>query len=434
MAKYLKKAIKTYSIDDDAVNQHVKRILDEIKIRGEEAVRELAKKFDRWTGDFILSDEKKERLVSEVPQTAKEDIQFAHDQVYAFAQKQRESLREFETEIFPGVKLGQRLIPCECAGCYVPRGRFIHVSSAIMSIATAKAAGVPFVIACSPPQGESVDPAVVYAMTISGADVIMELGGVQAIGAMAYGLFTGRPADILVGPGNRYVTTAKRALFGQVGIDVLAGPSETVIIADHTADPMIVAVDLISQAEHGIDSPVCLITDSEEMGYKVLEIMPKVIDELKEPGVATASWTDYGQIILCHSREEMACMSDEIAGEHVQIMAEDLDWWLRKLKNYGSLFLGEACTVCYGDKTSGTNHVLPTNNAARYSGGLSVHKFIKVLTYQHMTKEANRKLGAVSSRISRIEGMEGHAKAADYRLRKYFPDVQWDFEVYEQKK
>lgn len=434
MAKHLKKAIKTSSIDDDDINQHVKKILDEIKNRGEVAVRELAKKFDRWTGDFILREDKKERLISKVPQTVKEDILFAHDQVYAFAQKQRESLKEFDTEISPGVKLGQKLIPCECAGCYVPRGRFIHMSSAIMSIATAKVAGVPFIITCSPPQGESVDPAVVYAMTISGADVIMELGGVQAIGAMAYGLFTGRPADILVGPGNRYVTAAKRALFGQVGIDVLAGPSETVIIADQTADPMIVAIDLISQAEHGYDSPACLITDSEELGNKVLEIVPKVINELQDPGVASSSWKDYGEIILCQSREEMVHLSDEFAGEHVQIMAEDLDWWLRKLKNYGSLFLGEACTVCYGDKTSGTNHILPTNKAARYSGGLSVHKFIKVLTYQYMTEEANRKLGPVSSRISRIEGMEGHARAADYRLRKYFPDEKWDFEVYEQKK
>lgn len=394
---------------------------------------ELAAKFDGWTDDVILTEEKKEQLIATVPQAVKDDFKFAFEQVSRFAAKQRESMQEFETEITPGVVLGQRLVPVQCAGCYIPGGRFAHAASSIMSAATAKAAGVPFVVACSPPRGESIHPAVVYALSLAKADVIMSLGGVQAIGAMAYGLFTGKPADIIVGPGNAYVAEAKRMLFGQVGIDVFAGPTESLVIADKTADPMLVAVDLVSQAEHGYDSPVWLVTDSEALAQKVLEIMPKVIADLPNPEVAAAAWRDYGEVVLCRDREEMAAENDRYAPEHVQVMADDLDWWTQNLKNYGSLFLGEECTVSFGDKTSGTNHILPTKQAARYSGGLSVGKFIKTLTYQKFTKEACRKVGAVASRISRIEGMEGHARAADVRLRKYFPEEDFDFEVYRQK-
>jgi sulfopropanediol 3-dehydrogenase len=250
---------------------------------------------------------------------------------------------------------------------------------------------------------------------------------------MAFGLFTGKPADILVGPGNAFVAEAKRMLYGEIGIDVFAGPTESLIIADQTADPMIVAVDLVSQCEHGYDSPVWLLTDSRALGEKVIEIMPKVIADLPNPEVAASSWENYGEVVLCEDREELAKVNDEYAAEHVQVIAEDLDWYLANLKNYGSLFLGEGCTVSYGDKTSGTNHILPTKKAARYSGGLNVGKFIKTLTYQELTKEANRTIGAVASRISRYEGMEGHARAADIRLRKYFPDEKFDFEVYNQK-
>ncbi len=312
-------------------------------------------------------------------------------------------------------------------------GRFAHAASAVMSVATAKAAGVPYIVACTPPRGDSINPTVAYALSISGADVIMAMGGVQAVGTMVFGLFTGKPADIIVGPGNAFVAEAKRMLYGEVGIDVFAGPTESLIIADETAEPMIVAVDLVSQCEHGYDSPVWLLTDSSALGEKVIEIMPKVIADLPNPEVAASSWENYGEVVLCEDREALARVNDEYAAEHVQVIAEDLDWYLANLKNYGSLFLGEGCTVSYGDKTSGTNHILPTKKAARYSGGLNVGKFIKTLTYQKLTKEANRTIGAVASRISRYEGMEGHARAADIRLRKYFPDEKFDFEIYNQK-
>ena len=433
MANYIKQATKTAQTSEADTRDTVSGILKEIQSRGEPAVRELAEKFDGWRGELIVSDEQREKVIATVPQQVKDDIQFAYEMVYGFAEKQRESMQSFETEIYPGVTLGQRLVPCQCAGCYVPGGRFAHAASSIMSVATAKAAGVPFVVACSPPRGDSINPAVLYALSLAKADVILALGGVQAIGTMAYGLFTGKPADIIVGPGNAFVAEAKRMLFGEIGIDVFAGPTESLVIADDSADPMVVAVDLVSQAEHGYDSPVWLVTDSQALAASIMEIIPKVIDDLPAPEVATASWRDYGEVVLCESREEMVRVSDEYAAEHVQVMARDLDWWLDHLNNYGSLFLGEECTVAYGDKTSGTNHILPTKKAARYSGGLSVAKFIKTLTYQKLSREANRQIGAVASRISRIEGMEGHARSADIRLKKYFPDETFDFEVYSQK-
>ncbi|MGD2187836.1 MAG: histidinol dehydrogenase [Desulfobacterales bacterium] len=433
MATYLKQACKKNKETASHTRDIVKDLLNQIRSQGEPAVCELAAKFDNWTRDFILGKEEIESLIANVPQTPKDDIRFAYNQVYGFAVKQRESMQKFETELLPGVTLGQRLVPCHCAGCYVPGGRFAHAASAVMSVATAKAAGVPMVVACTPPRGNSINPMVAYALSLCGADVIMALGGVQAIATMAFGLFTGKPADIIVGPGNAYVAEAKRMLFGEIGIDVMAGPTESLIIADRTADPMIVAVDLVSQCEHGYDSAVWLLTDSKKLGEKVIEIMPRVITDLPNPDVAAAAWNNYGEVVLCEDRQELAKTTDGYAAEHVQVIAEDLDWYLENLKNYGSLFLGEGCTVSYGDKTSGTNHILPTNKAARYSGGLNVAKFIKILTYQKLTKEANRTIGAVASRISRYEGMEGHARAADIRLRKYFPDENFDFEVYDQK-
>jgi sulfopropanediol 3-dehydrogenase len=433
MSVYLKKASKAATTGQEGIRNTVAEMLDSIRNRGETAVREYAAKFDKWKRDFILSEDEIQQLITSVPQQVKDDIDFAYDQVYGFALKQRESLLEFEAELYPGVILGQRLVPCKCAGCYVPGGRFAHAASAIMSVATSKAAGVPFVAACSPPRGDSINPAVAYALTLAKADAILAIGGVQAIATMAFGLFTGKPADIIVGPGNALVAEAKRLLYGEIGIDVFAGPTESMIIADKTADPMIVAVDLVSQAEHGVDSPVWLVTDSKKLAEKVIEIMPKVIKDLPHPEVALSAWNDYGEVILCRDRNEMAEISDEYAAEHVQIIAEDLDWYLQQLENYGSLFLGEACTVAYGDKVSGTNHILPTKKAGRYSGGLNVGKFIKTLTYQRLTPDANRKIAAVASRISRVEGMEGHARSADIRLRKYFPDEKFDFEVYRQK-
>ncbi len=436
MSEYLKKAIKTPETDEKETQEIVEGILKNVRENGEDAyLRHYGAKFKNWSGKLILTQEEIEERGSTIPDQIKEDLKFAYEQVYGFAVKQRESMTEFETEIYPGVTLGQRLIPCNCAGCYIPGGRFAHAASAIMSIATARAAGVPFVVAVSPSHdGETINPAILYAASLCKPDVFMMMGGANAIAAMAYGHFTGKPADIIVGPGNRFVAEAKRILFGQIGIDVFAGPTESLVLADNTADPYIVAIDLMSQAEHGYDSPVWLVTDSRKLGEAVLDWMPKVIGDLPEPEVAEASWRDYGEVVLCSDREEMAKVGDDYAAEHVQVIAEDLDWWLSALTNYGSLFLGEGCTVPYGDKTSGTNHILPTKKAGRYSGGLSVGKFIKTVTYQKLTHEANRKIGAVASRISRIEGMEGHARAADVRLRKYFPDESFDFEVYDPKK
>jgi sulfopropanediol 3-dehydrogenase len=408
-------------------------MLSDIKQNGEQAVRALAKKLDGWEGDFILSDEKKQRLIASLPQTVKDDIQFAYKQVSRFAEAQRDSLQSFEIETEPGVKLGQRILPVQSAGCYVPGGRYAHAASAIMSVATAKVAGVPFVVAASPPRGDSIDAAVCYAMDLAGADMILEMGGVQAVASMASGLFTGKPADIIVGPGNAYVAEAKRILFGQVGIDVFAGPTESAIIADDSADPMTIAVDLTSQAEHGINSPVWLFTTSQVLAEKVAELIPKVANDMPNADVVNQAWKDYGEIIVCDSREEVVKYSDEYASEHLQVMADDLEWWKQNLNNYGSLFLGEGSTVTHGDKCSGTNHILPTKRAGRYSGGLNVQKFMKVLTYQQIDEEANRIFSAVGSRISRVEGMEGHARACDWRLRKYFPEQEWDFEVYDQK-
>jgi sulfopropanediol 3-dehydrogenase len=435
MAEYMKKALKNPETDERKTQEIVEGILKNVRENGEDAyLRHYGSKFKNWSGKIILTKEEIEERGATISGQAKEDLQFAYEQVYSFAVKQRESMKEFESEIYPGVTLGQRLIPCNCAGCYIPGGRFAHAASAIMSIATARAAGVPFVVAASPSHdGITIHPAILYAVSLCKPDVFMMMGGANAIAAMAYGHFTGKPADVIVGPGNAYVAEAKRILFGQIGIDVFAGPTESLVLADKTADPFIVAVDLMSQAEHGYDSPVWLVTDSRELGEAVLDWMPKVIADLPNPEVATSSWHDYGEVVLCADREEMAKVNDEYAAEHVQVIAEDLDWWLANLTNYGSLFLGEGCTVPYGDKTSGTNHILPTKKAARYSGGLSVGKFIKTVTYQRLTTEANRKIAAVASRISRLEGMEGHARAADVRLRKYFPDEKFDFPVYDYK-
>ena len=425
MAKeVLKQASRTPRSGAADTRELVERMLQDIEQRREAAVREYAAKLDGWTGDFLVGPAAIAAAEAGLSDDVKEDLRFAHRQVHAFARKQRESLQEFETELYPGLVTGQRLIPVNVAGCYVPSGRYAHVASAIMSITTAKAAGVPHVIACSPSyQGRGIHPVVLYAMALAGADVIMTLGGVQAIATLALGLFTDRPADVIAGPGNKYVAEAKRILFGRVGIDVFAGPSEICVIADDSADAAIVASDLVGQAEHGVESPAWLITTSRRLANAVAERIPAVIAALPPDAAAAAgaAWRDYGEIVLADTREEAAQASDAYAAEHLEVHAQDLDWWLARLTNYGSLFLGEETTVAYGDKTSGPNHILPTRQAARYSGGLSVGKFIKTVTYQRMTRDATRRIAGVTARISRLEGMEAHARTADDRLRKYFP-------------
>ena len=422
--QYLKKAAKTAESGEDETREVVNGILREIRARGEDAVRRYASQFDRWTGDIILTPDSIAKRIAGVPNTVKDDIRFAHDRVFQFAQRQRESLLEFETELHPGLVCGQKLIPVNAVGCYVPGGRYAHVASAYMSIATARAARVPFVIACSPShRGDGIHPVVLYAMSVAKPDVIMTLGGVQAVATLAYGLFTGKRADIIAGPGNKYVAEAKRILFGEVGIDVFAGPSEILVIADDSADPLLVASDLVGQAEHGVETPVWLVSTSEPLARKVMEEVPRLIAALppEASAAAGAAWRDYGEVALVPDREAAAALSDDYAPEHLEVHARDLDWWLGRLTAYGSLFLGEETTVAFGDKTSGPNHILPTKKAARYSGGLSVGKFIKTVTYQRMSREANRKIAGVTARISRLEGMEAHARTADDRLRKYFP-------------
>jgi sulfopropanediol 3-dehydrogenase len=431
MKNYLKKATKSSSGRCADVTEKVTQILADIASGRENAVRGFATKFDGWERDFIISPDELDALADSVDQRVKRDINFAHQQVTAFAKAQLSSISEFEIETSPGVRLGQRLVPCACAGCYVPGGRFAHAASAVMSVATAKVAGVRKIIACTPPRGDSIDATVAYALRASGADIVMALGGVQAIATMAHGLFTGIPADIIVGPGNAYVAEAKRLLFGMVGIDVIAGPTESLVVADRSADPLFVAVDLVSQAEHGYESAVWLVTDDEALAKQVLELVPLIIQELPEPEVAAAAWRDFGEVVLCADRNEMLEVADQYACEHTHVMAEDLYWWRDNLQNYGSLFLGEECTVAFGDKASGTNHILPTSGAARYSGGLNVMKFIKVLSWQKLDRHACQEIAAVTSRISRVEGMEAHARAADLRLTTYFPEEKLDFKVHQ---
>ncbi len=429
---YLKKANKTATSNEDETRNIVSTMLSAIEAGGEDAVMGYAKELDGFTGDPIVSKEQIAAAGSQVPQKLKDDIRFAHERVRKFAKAQKASIQEFETELSPGLWAGQKLIPIETAGCYIPGGRYAHVASAIMSIAAAKVAGVEHIIACSAPKGNAgPNPAILYTMDVCGADTILALGGVQAIAAMAFGLFSERPARILVGPGNRFVAEAKRMLFGRVGIDMFAGPTEIAIIADDTADAAIVAQDLVSQAEHGFDSPAWLITTSQKLGRDVIDRMPGYINALPETAreAASAAWRDYGEVVLCSTDEEAAHISDQYAAEHLEIHTANNGWFFERLKNYGSLFIGEETTVTYGDKCSGTNHILPTKGAAHYTGGLSVHKFMKVVTTQRMTQKANRDVGQIAARISRLEGMEAHARAADARLRKYFPDESFDTDV-----
>ncbi len=433
-AEYLKKADKTAATGEQDVRATVQAILDDIEAGGEAKAREYAAKFDKWEGDIVVSRDAREAAAEQVPQRLKDDIRFAHDQVRRFAEAQKDAIRDAQVELRPGLVAGHRNIPMSAAGCYVPGGRYSHVASAIMSVTTAKVAGVAQVIACSPPKpGEGVNPAILYTLDLCGADSVLALGGVQGVAAMAFGLFGGNPADILVGPGNQFVAEAKRILYGRVGIDMFAGPSEVMVIADETADPEIVAWDLVGQAEHGYNSPAWLVALDRGLAEEVLDLLPKFIAELPEVNRANAeaAWRDYGEVVVVGSREEAVHVSDDYASEHLEVHCADLDWWLHNLRNYGSLFLGEETTVAFGDKTSGPNHILPTKGAARYTGGLSVGKFMKTVTWQRMTREANRDIAQVTARISRLEGMEGHAKTADVRLAKWFPNENFDLAAVE---
>ncbi|MGM0661641.1 MAG: histidinol dehydrogenase [Pseudomonadota bacterium] len=427
--EYLKTATRTPASDASETREIVADILKEIETGGDAKALEYAAKFDRYDGNIVLTEHEIAAACAQVSQKARDDIRFAHDNVRRFAEAQRATLSDFEVEIVPGLVAGQKAIPVDAAGCYLPGGRYSHIATAIMTVTTAKVAGCRHITACSPPRpGVGVHPAIVYAAHISGADTIMAMGGVQGVAAMTFGLFGLPPANILVGPGNQFVAEAKRMLFGRVGIDMIAGPTDSLILADGEADPHLVATDLVSQAEHGYNSPVWLVTDDRALAEAVMDRVPGMIDAL--PAVnrenASAAWRDYAEVIVCADREEMAAASDAYAPEHLTVQARDLDWWLDRLTCYGSLFLGEETTVSYGDKASGTNHVLPTSGAANYTGGLSVHKYLKIVTWQRATREGSKPVALATARISRLEGMEGHARAADVRLAKYFPDETFD--------
>ena len=396
-------------------------MLARLRLGGAQAALDYARRLDGWDGPVAVPAEVIARAVDRVPADLRADIDWAHDNIRRFAEAQRATLREMEIELRPGLWAGQRLIPVQAAGCYVPGGRYTHVASALMSIATARAAGVADITAVSPPRGkDGIPDAMLYAMHAAGADRILCLGGVQGIAAMAFGLFGAPRADILVGPGNAHVAEAKRQLFGPVGIDMFAGPTDSLILADDSADPETVATDLMSQAEHGVGSPVWLATTHAPLAHAVIARVPALIATLPEPNRSTAeaAWRDLGEVVVCSDREHMARHADEKAAEHLHVQARDPAWWRARLRAYGSLFLGAATTVSFGDKAAGPNHVLPTSGAARYTGGLSVHKFLKTVTWQRVEEAALPDLARVTASLSRAEGMEGHARAADIRLDK----------------
>lgn len=427
--EYLKSAPKTSQSDAGDVRETVQSILNDIENGGEAVAKEYAAKFDKYDGNIVLTRDEIDAAAASVSQKLKDDIRFAHDNVRRFAEAQKATIIDTQLEVVPGLIAGQKSIPCQAAGCYAPGGRYSHVASAMMTVTTAKVAGCGHIAACSPPRpGIGVNPAIIYTADLCGADTILALGGVQGVAAMAFGLFGLPRSDILVGPGNQFVAEAKRILFGRVGIDMFAGPTDSLILADETADPFIVAADLVGQAEHGYNSPVWLATTSRPLAEKVLELVPGLIEDLPATNAenAAAAWRDYAEVIVCSTREEVADVSDKIAPEHLTVQAQDLDWWLGRLQCYGSLFLGEETTVAFGDKASGTNHVLPTSGAARYTGGLSVHKYMKLVTWQRATREGAKPIAEATARISRLEGMEGHARTADIRLKKYFPDETFD--------
>lgn len=422
MVRFLKEGISQEEKDDaDAeVRKTVEGILDDIKARGDAALKDYSEKFDNWRPDkFRLSRVEIDGCYDQVTKQNIEDIKFAQSQVRGFAEIQKAALVDVEQETLPGVTLGHKNIPVNSVGCYVPGGKYPMVASAHMSVVTAKVAGVKRIIACAPPYGGNPSPAIVVAQDMAGADEIYCLGGVQAMGAMALGTEEISGVDMLVGPGNAYVAEAKRQLFGRVGIDLLAGPTETLIIADETVDGELCATDLLGQAEHGPTSPAILLTTSEELARETMKEVERQLKILPTGEVAGQAWDVYGQVIVCDSEEEMLFEADRIASEHVQVMTKDPDYFLNNMTNYGALFLGPETNVAYGDKVIGTNHTLPTKTAGRYTGGLWVGKFIKTHTYQRVTKEASVEVGKYCSRLCALEGFAGHKEQADIRLRRY---------------
>ena len=423
MIRYLKKGAdeKEARETDRKTRQTVEAILDDVAERGEAAIRELSAKFDHYEPEsFRLSAEEIRSLIDSLPQQVIDDIGFAQTQIRRFAQAQRETMTDLEIETLPGVRLGHKLIPVASVGCYIPGGRYPMVASAHMSILTAKVAGVPRVIGCTPPLGGKPPAATIAAMSMAGADEIYVLGGIQAVAAMALGTESIRPVDMLVGPGNAFVAEAKRQLYGRVGIDLFAGPTETLIIADDTVDVEICATDLLGQAEHGPTSPAILLTTSKKIAETLEAEIARQLAQLATADVASAAWRDHGQIILVDSDEELLSEAERIASEHVQVMTREPRWFLERMRNYGALFLGPRTNVAYGDKVIGTNHTLPTKKAARYTGGLWVGKFIKTVTYQEVTSDAaSAMIGEYGSRLCAIENFAGHKAQADLRVRRY---------------
>ncbi len=422
MVTFLKRRIDQAQSDaaDLEVRRTVEAILADVAARGDAAVRELSKRFDRWSPPgFRLSDGAIADLVRSVPEATLADIRFAQQQIRTFAEHQKAALADIEVEIRPGVRLGHRNIPVQSVGCYVPGGRYPMVASAHMSIVTARVAGVGRIVACTPPNNGAPHAETVAAMAIAGADEIHVLGGVQAVAAMAIGTASIAAVDMLVGPGNAYVAEAKRQLFGRVGIDLLAGPTEILVIADDSADAEMVAVDLLGQAEHGPTSPAILLTTSAELAAALPAEIERQLQVLPTADVAGTAWRDYGEILLVDTPEEMVHEADRIAAEHVEVLTRDPRWYLERMSNYGALFLGPQTNVAYGDKVIGTNHTLPTRGAARYTGGLWVGKFLKTCTYQECTPQASVEIGEYCSRLCAIERFWGHKEQADLRLRRY---------------
>ncbi len=423
MARWLKTARsdEERQEDDAKVRAVVEATLADIAKRGDAAVRELSEKFDKWSPEsFKLSEEQIEQALAELDPADLEDIRFAQTQIRSFAEHQKAALQDIEVETMPGVMLGHKNIPVNAVGCYVPGGKYPLVASAHMSVVTAKVAGVKRIITCAPPYQGRPNPAIVAAQHLGGADEIYCMGGIQAVGAMALGTETIGGVDMLVGPGNAFVAEAKRQLFGRVGIDLFAGPTETLIVADETVDGEICAVDLLGQAEHGPTSPAILLTNSEKLARDTMAEVDRQLKTLPTAEIAAQAWRDYGQVIVCEDLAEMAKVADEIASEHVQIMTADDDFFLNTMTNYGALFLGPRTNVSYGDKVIGTNHTLPTMKAARYTGGLWVGKFMKTCTYQRvLTDAASVKIGEVCSRLCALEGFAGHKEQADIRVRRY---------------
>ena len=402
------------------VAETVTRIVADVGERGDAAVREWSARLDRWEPEsFRVADGELMRIVESVPASVLDDIRYAQAQVRRFAEAQRQTLADLEIETLPGVTLGHRVVPIASAGSYVPGGRYAMVASAHMSIVTAKVAGVERVAACTPPLAGKLPAATVAAMHLAGADEIYCLGGVQAVAALALGTQTIAPVDFIAGPGNAYVVEAKRQLFGRVGIDLLAGPTEIVVVADETADVQLVAADLLAQAEHGPTSPAILVTTSPQLGDDVGREVARQLLDLPTADVAAVAWRDHGDIRVVADEEEALRIVDELAFEHVEVHTRDPDWFLARLRNYGSLFLGETTTVAYGDKAIGTNHILPTGRAARYTGGLWVGKYLKTVTYQRVTPKASAAMAEISARLSRIEGFEAHGRSCDLRIERW---------------